>query len=204
MIALVLAVLAGAPSPQAAALAFLHPAVTHSHPTAKVVARTANYAIVRFTGGIIESQLSKGYVLAKKFSFGWQAIDLAAFGKPLQVCALHSHGISGGDITALRPFLDSSTADCSVTGHQRDIGDAVDVEAVRKLMPSTDEIVPYVRVAGGYAMGEWWGNGGGQNFFKKTSSGWKQFAGGGGAYQPGELHEHYGVPLTIANALLRP
>jgi hypothetical protein len=77
------------------------------------------------------------------------------------------------------------------------------VSAVRALMISSSEIVPFVRVVENYAYAPWFGSGGGENFYKKTATGWKEFAGGGGAYQSSELHSHYGVPLSIARALLR-
>jgi hypothetical protein len=173
---LLMATITGPQTPQAGALAFLQPAVTHSHPQIRVVARTPNCALIRFSGGIIESSVSSGYITVKKFSFGWQPIDL--------------------DLQTGSSRLQAS---CTV----RDIGADSDVQAVRAQMPLRGEIIPFVRVIRGYAMGEWWGNGGGQSFFKKTANGWKMFAGGGGAYQPNELNKLYGVPLAVAKALLR-
>ena len=78
-----------------------------------------------------------------------------------------------------------------------------DVEAVRAQGAGLAEIIPFVRVVNGYAFMEWWGWGGGENFYKKTPQGWKRFAGSGGAYRPEELHNQYGVPLAIAKALLK-
>jgi hypothetical protein len=96
-------------------------------------------------------------------------------------------------------------ADCptGVDADQRDTGSAADVSAVRALMISSSEIVPFVRVVQNYAYAPWFGNGGGENFYKKTASGWRRLGGGGGAYQPAELHKLYGVPLSVAHALLR-
>ena len=76
------------------------------------------------------------------------------------------------------------------------------MSAVRALMVPEAEIVPFVRVVDGYAIMQWWGWGGGENFYKKTPRGWKRFMGGGGAASPGDLTAK-GVPLAIAKALLK-
>jgi hypothetical protein len=174
---LILAAAVAAPqTPQAAALLFLQPRTTHSHPFVHVTAATARYAIVRFTGAVIESTPASGYLLAQKFSFGWQPIDLSIGSKPLAIPGSASN--------------------------QRDVGPTADVEAVRAHGAGFTEIIPFVRVMDGYAIMQWWGWGGGENFYKKTPRGWKQFTGGGGATTINDLVSK-GVPLAVAKALLR-
>ncbi len=169
------AAISGPRTPQAAALLFLQPGVTHSRPSVRVIAATAHFAVVRFSGAVIESTKASGYLTAQKFSFGWQPIILSIGNKPPAI-----PGNAGSS----------------------DIGPAADVEAVRAQAAGMAEIIPFVRVIDGYAFMEWWGWGGGENFYKKTANGWKKFAGGGGAANIGDLTAK-GVPLRIAKALLR-
>lgn len=199
---LAVATAAAPQTPQAGALAFLQPR-PGVHAGVRIIARTPNYAVLQFRHAEIEGQIAAGQILVKRFPFGWQAIDLSS-GPALTVCSVRAH-VSAADLTGLRSVLSSSTADCPTgdDADQRDAGPASDVSAVRALMAGASEIVPYVRVVQNYAFLEWVGNGGGENFYKKTANGWKMFAGGGGAYQSYELHAHYGVPLSIAKALLR-
>ena len=181
---LILAAAVAAPqTPQGAALLFLQPGTTHSHPSVRITASTAHYAIVRFTGAVIESNPASGYLLAQKFSFGWQPIDLSSDGKPFAICTLHSHAVAARDLLLLRPALSAApTSDCTPgnASNQRDYGPAADVQAVRAQGAGLAEIIPFVRVADGYAIMEWWGWGGGQDFYKRTPGGWKKFMGGGG------------------------
>ena len=164
-------------TPQAAALLFLQPRITHSRPQVRVTAANARYAIVHFTGAIIESHPSAGYLVAQRFSFGWQPIALSIGNKP----------------PALLPGNASNRGD---------VGRAADVEAVRAQGAGFAEIIPFVRVIDGYAIMQWWGWGGGENFYKKTPHGWKEFMGGGGAAIPSDLTAK-GVPLAVAKALLK-
>ncbi|HET9393109.1 MAG TPA: hypothetical protein VFO29_06305 [Candidatus Rubrimentiphilum sp.] len=175
---LILAALVSAPqTPQAAALLFLQPRLSHTHPSVHVTAATARYAVVHFTGAVIESSPASGYLLVQKFSFGWQVIDLSTGNSPFAVPGSARNG--------------------------RDIGPTADVEAVRAHAARFPETIPFVRVIDGYAIMEWRGWGGGQNFYKKTPHGWKEVMGGGGAMVPSDLTAK-GVPLAIAEALLKP
>src|SRR5947209_8079159 len=99
------ATVAAPQTPQAAALLFLQPRVTHSRPQVRVTAANAHYAIVHFTGAVIESHPSAGYLLAQKFSFGWQPIDLSIGNKPQTLLSANA-------------------------SNQKDIGPRADVEAV--------------------------------------------------------------------------
>jgi hypothetical protein len=166
-------------TPQAAALAFLHPRIAHARTNVRIIAQTPNCAVLQFDHALIESNLLSGQILVRKFSFGWQATATSETNKI--IC-------SAG----------SSVAD------KCEVGPADDISAVRASMAGATELIPFVRVFGKYAFLEWYGNGGGENFYKKTSGGWKMFAGGGGAMQPEELHGSYGMPLSVAKALLRP
>lgn len=191
-------------TPEAAAIAFLVPKTTHSQTTVKVTAQSPHYAIVKFTNAIIESTPAAGYLLVRKFSFGWQSIDLTTNEKPFPLCAVKRHGVATGDLQALNNGW-ATTSPCTPGGKTdyRDAGAASDVDAIRIKMAGVNEIVPVVRVVGNYAFLEWWGWGGGENFYKRTPTGWAQFVGGGGALRPDELHQHYGVPLAIAKQLLK-
>ncbi len=204
MLILAAATVAAPQTPQAGALAFLQPRYRATHPVVRIVASTPRYAVVKFSGAEIEGQITSGEMLVQKFAFGWQAVDLSTTGT-LAICSVRAHVVSPPDLSQLRSVLSASTADCptGVDADQRDLGSAADVSAVRALMISSSEVVPFVRVVKNYAFVEWFGNGGGENFYKKTANGWSKFAGGGGAYRPDELHNQYGVPLAIAKALLK-
>jgi len=170
------AAISGPRTPHAAARLFLLPLVTHPRPSVRVTAATPHYAVVRFSGAVIESTPASGYLLAQKFSFGWQNIDL-----------------STGNIVLTIPRNAS---------RHGDVGPPADVEAVRAHAAGMAEIIPFVRVIDRYAVMQWWGWGGGENFYKKTAGGWKRFMGGGGSAIVGDLTAK-GVPLQIAKALLR-
>jgi hypothetical protein len=201
---LLAAAIGGPQTPQAGALAFLQP-TAGVHAIVRVAAQTPNYAVLQFSHAEIEGQVAAGQILVKRFPFGWQAIDLSS-GPSLAVCSVRAYGLPAAEFARLRSVLSASTTDCptGVDAEQRDVGAAADVSAVRSLMVTggRSEIVPYVRIIENYAYVPWYGNGGGENFYKKTAGKWKMFAGGGGAYQSSELHKLYGVPLNIARALL--
>jgi hypothetical protein len=204
--ALLLAATVAAPqTPQAGALAFLQP-TAGVHAIVRIAAQTPNYAVLQFSHAEIEGQVAAGQILVKRFPFGWQAIDLSS-GPSLTMCSVRAYGLPAVDFARLRSTLSTSTAGCptGIDADQRDVGPSADVSAVRALMVmgGRSEIVPYVRIIENYAYVPWYGNGGGENFYKKTAGKWKLLVGGGGAYESGELHSRYGVPLGIARALLR-
>jgi hypothetical protein len=82
----------------------------------------------------------------------------------------------------------------------RDSGSPNDVDAVRKLMRGP--FVPFVRIDGGYAMGEWHGAAGGETYFKKTGGRWTMLTSSGGAYTANEL-QRYGIPHTVGCRLVQ-
>lgn len=170
--------IAGAPqTPQAAALAFVQPKIARTRASVRIIGQSSTCAVLQFKNGLIVSTLASGQIIVRKFRFGWQAV-----------------GLDTGT---------SKAAKCSGSTGQSDVGSPADVSTVRSFMAGAAEIVPFVRVIDNYAFLQWWGNGGGENFYKKTATGWKKIVGGGGAVSPDELHHEYGVPLTIAHALLR-
>ncbi len=200
----VAALTAGPQTPQAGALAFLRPAAGHAQPVLRVVVQTPRYALLQFNHAQIEGWASDGQILVEKFAFGWQAIDLTNIGA-LTACSARAHRIPQQDYSRLRGALKATPVNCPTGADtdQSDVGPAADVSAVRALMASSSEIVPFVRVIGNYGYAPWFGAGGGENFYKKTAGGWQKIGGGGGAYQSSELHKLYGVPLNVARALLR-
>ncbi len=175
-----------------------------AQPAVRLTVRTPRYALLHYSGAKIEGWPATGQILVEKFAFGWQAIDINIIGA-LTVCSVRAHQISQQDFSRLRGALDATRHDCpsGADSDQSDFGSAADVSAVRALMVGKPEIVPFVRVVENYAYAAWFGAGSGENFYKKTAGVWKMFAGGGGAYQSSELHKQYGVPLSIAKALLR-
>ena len=64
---------------------------------------------------------------------------------------------------------------------------------VRRSMPGP--LVPYVVVSGRWALGEWYGTGGGQSLYRLHANGWRVVASGGGAMGVSEMRA-YGVPRS--------
>ncbi len=73
----------------------------------------------------------------------------------------------------------------------KDAGPAAEVEAVRQLMRGL--LVPYVVVSSDWAIGEWYGGGGGESLYKRHNGHWELVASGGGAMGVSDLRA-YGVP----------
>jgi len=201
---LLVAAVAAPQTPQAAVLGFIRPSVSHVPAHLRIVVQTPRYAIVHFDDALIESTRGGGQILTKRFAFGWQPIDLSIDNKPFAMCTIRDHGVPDADFAKLRGPLSSSTKDClkGADSDQQDTGSSSDVNAVRAEAIGVAEIIPFVRVIDGYAYMEWWGFGGGENFYKKTPHGWKKFLDGGGAANVGDLTDK-GVPLAIAKALLK-
>jgi len=198
------AVVAAPQTPQAAVLAFIRPNVSHVPAHLRIVAQTPNYALIHFDDALIEGTRGGGQIFVKRFTFGWQPIDLTIDNKPFAVCTIRDHGVPSADFAKLRSSLSTSTKEClkGADSDQRDAGSSSDVNGVRAQAIGVAEIIPYVRVVDGYAFMEWWGWGGGENFYKKTPTGWKKFMGGGGAASVNDLMAK-GVPLATAKALLK-
>src|SRR5579859_4533340 len=90
-------------TPQAAATAFLVPKISHSHPVTQVTARTPRCAIVKFANAIVESHPTNGYLVVKKFTFGWQAINFTSAPLTAVACTSRDKDLgSSGDVNAVR------------------------------------------------------------------------------------------------------
>lgn len=79
-------------------------------------------------------------------------------------------------------------------GLPKDEGPAAAVEAVRSLMRGP--LVPNVIVSGDWAMGGWYGGGGGESLYHRRDGRWRLVSGGGGAMGVSEMRR-YGVPESV-------
>ena len=147
-----------------------------------------------------ESHRNKTDILLQRFPFGWQMIKL---GNPKVLpCELKARG---ADATAVAFFASNiglgrdSSEYCG--SPDRDQGPESDVIAVRSLM-SPHQLTPSVRVIDNYAVGSWYGWGGGEAIFAKRGGTWKRIGGGGGAFDANDLTSTYGVPPAIAAKLM--
>jgi hypothetical protein len=188
---MLLSLLLYASTPQAAALNTVGSQV-HRAPVVVRVNRAGSYATVLTRGGIIEGAPVTGAVLVKRFSFGWQTLDLL-----------------NKSCNQLQ-FLDRKTAAVLMRGmpaHQKakgpceifaDSGSPGDLVAVRELMHGP--FIPYVSVSHDWALGEWYGAGGGEALFHKVRGAWKLVTRGGGAMNASEARK-LGVPRRDLCAL---
>jgi hypothetical protein len=176
-----------AATPQKAALAALH----SGRPM--TVARTnlaGRYATVLIRGAMLEGEPVTAPILLERFSFGWQPIELVNF-----ACRRESHGLSLPDRERLMqgmpspppPAADPCAFDIS------DTGPPAQVEAVRRLMQGP--LIPAVTIAGGYALGHWYGAGGGQSLYQRRAGSWHRLTGGGGALGISEMRRFH-VPRS--------
>ena len=135
-------------------------------------------------------------MLLQHFSFGWQALDLLS-----DTCDLSAHHLGALRESRLMlemPKLAVNQGACHSYG---DAGPASDVASVRAKMHGP--FVPYVTVSGEWALGEWYGAGGGQNLFKKTRGAWTFVKGWGGATDAMDLRKRFGVPVATGCKLVR-
>jgi len=141
-------------------------------------------------------------LLLQRFPFGWQMIK---FGSPkLLPCELKARGAGDSAVAFFSNSigLGNDTSEyCSAP--PQDEGPESDVIAVRSLM-ERKEMTPAVRVVGNYAVGSWYGWGGGETVFAKKQGEWKRAGGGGGAFSAQDLTSLYGVPPAIAAKLASP
>src|ERR1035437_5111182 len=178
-----------AATPQKAALGALYPV----RPT--VVVRTnvaGRYATVLIRGAMLEGAPIDAAILVERFSFGWQPIEVVNF-----VCRLRTHGLSLRDQQRLMLGMPSPLPPppgrvCS--DDPTDAGPVPQVEAVRRLMQGP--LTPAVTVAGGYALGHWYGAGGGQSLFQLGAGTWRRPTGGGGAAGGGAMRRYH-VPQSV-------
>jgi hypothetical protein len=165
--------------------------VLYSDPKKPAVVRRVNvagsYAAVLTGGGRIEGELVTSPILVEHFSFGWQPLTLwqsrcgledSALGKGVEVQLMRGMPVLRDD----RPCHGGSL---------KDAGPPSDVEAVRKLM--FGPLVPYVIVHGGWALGEWYGAGGGEALYHEREGRWRLVENGGGALGVDYMRK-YGVP----------
>ena len=154
-----------------------------------------DYAVVVSRNGQIEGAPA-GPILLERFPFGWQALAIAGR------CALQARGMSSATVDALLAGVPAPQApsDKCAPGEWRDVGPTGDVIAVRRQIDGP--LVPFVRVVGNYAIGTWYGAGGGENVFGKLPGNtWVFFVGGGGALRVTDLVQR-GVPDSVACELL--
>jgi|SRR5580700_2101956 hypothetical protein len=145
-------------------------------------------ATVLTSGGRMEGALVTEAILVERFSFGWQAIDALNF-----QCRLDSHGLGQHTNDALMRGMPRPQDDRPCRGYLRDAGPFADVEAVRRMMRGP--LVPYVVVSGDWAMGEWYGAGGGESLYRRRDSGWHLVESGGGSMGVDYVRK-YGVPQS--------
>lgn len=154
---------------------------------------SGRYATVLLRGARIEGSSVGAPILVERFAFGWQPLDLLNF-----QCGLDAHRLPTAMVAALMHGMPKPHNDLPCSGVTRDTGPARDVTAVRRLMRGP--FVPYVVVACGYALGQWYGAGGGQSVYKKRGGRWVQIAGGGGEMDASILRKR-GVPESVSCAL---
>lgn len=173
-----------AATPQATALGVLFP---RTGVTVVRVNIAGNYATVLTRGAVMEGAPLKGALLLEHFSFGWQTLTL------LDYCHV-GKGFSARDWALLMQGMPEAKGnrECFTPS---DSGPQSDVEAVRLLMRGP--LIPDVVVCGEYAMGEWYGAGGGQSLYRRDEHGWKLVTTWGGAINASEL-ERFGVPRNAA------
>ena len=144
------------------------------------------YAVVLTSGGMMEGSTVSAPVLVQHFSFGWQALDLLNFR-----CRLESHELGRQIDALLMRGMPRPEDEWPCRARPNDAGPTADVEAVRRLMHGP--LVPYVAASGNWAMGEWYGGGGGESLYRKHEDHWQVVADGGGAMGVQEMRQ-YGVP----------
>ena len=161
-------------------------------PPVKAVVQRVNiagpYAAVLTRGGMMEGAPVTVPILVKHFSFGWQPIEFLNFR-----CRLDTQVHSAAMRRSLMIGMPALQDDRPCTGYTTDTGGAADISAVRRLMHGP--LVNSVAVSGDWALGNWYGAGGGQWLFHKTRGIWRSIAGGGGAMGVHEMTE-YGVPRS--------
>jgi hypothetical protein len=91
------------------------------------------------------------------------------------------------------PFLHDDRPCTRANTFASDFGPPEQIDTVRKSMRGP--FVPYVVVLGDWALGEWYGGGGGQDLFRRRGNTWYLIADGGGAQGTDEMRK-YGVPQS--------
>jgi hypothetical protein len=147
---------------------------------------TGRYATVLTRGGAMEGSSVAAPILLEHFSFGWQPLDLLNFR-----CRLDGHDLGAKTNALLMRGMPKPEDDRPCNEKDQDVGLASDVEAVRWLMRGP--LVPFVILSNEWAMGQWYGAGGGESLFRLRNGAWTFVTGGGGAMGTNEMRK-YGVP----------
>jgi hypothetical protein len=176
-----------AATPQSAAIGAMY-VDPRRPPVVERVNVAGSYAAVLTSGGRIEGELVTAPILVEHFSFGWQPLDLLNLR-----CRLESHGLGRNTDDALMSRMPKPQDDRPCRGYLKDAGPRQAVESVRRMMDGP--LVPYVVVSGDWAMGEWYGAGGGQSLYRKRDSRWYLVESGGGAMGVDYMRK-YGVPRS--------
>jgi hypothetical protein len=181
-----LSVVTYAPTPQDAAIGALYFASKKSAVVVRVN-RSGPYATVLLRGGRMEGDLVDAPILVQQFPFGWQPLDLVNLR-----CRIDSHALDPQVEVELMRGMPKPKDDrpCSAL---KDAGPPAQVAAVRQLMQGP--LVPFVVVSGNWAIGEWYGGGGGSSLYKQRDGKWEFVLGGGGAMGV-ENVKQYGVPQS--------
>jgi hypothetical protein len=181
-----------AATPEAAALKALYPRPGGTIRVTRVN-RSGRFATVLTSGALMESSPVREPVFVERFGPGWQPVSLIYF-----QCDLRDMQTVTGPANATHlmtgmpaPNPDRGKCDPPIV----DSGTSADIVAVRARMRGP--LVPYVLISRNWALGEWYGAGGGSNLFHRTGGRWVFVAGGGGAMDIGLLRGH-GVPLADA------
>jgi hypothetical protein len=159
-----------------------------------VVVRTnvvGRFATVLLRGAKLEGAPVDEPILLERFSFGWQPLDIVNF-----PCRLLTHAIPPRDTQRLMlgmPRLRTQPPGRVCNEDDNDVGPAPQTEAVRRLMQGP--LTPTVVVAGDYALGQWYGAGGGQSLFVLRAGSWHRLTGGGGALGVSEMRRYH-VPQS--------
>jgi hypothetical protein len=184
---LAITVHAYAATAQAAAIGALY-----SDPARPAVVKRLNvvgvYAAVLTAGGRIEGEPVDFAILVRRFSFGWQALDTLD-----SRCTLNARRLGSQTEAALAHGMPNLKDDrpCPNDDLRTDAGPLNDVEAVRRIMRGP--LIPYVVVSRDWAMGEWYGGGGGESLYRKRDGRWHLVESGGGAMGVDDMRR-YGVP----------
>lgn len=161
-------------------------------PAAKAVVKRVNiagpYAAVLTSGGVMEGAPVNDPILVKRFSNGWQPLAVLNFR-----CRLDTQVASVAIRRKLMAAMPKMGNDDACRGESRDAGPAADIAAVRGLMGGP--LVPSVVISGNWALGDWYGAGGGETLFHRVGRDWRLVAGGGGAMGVDVMKEH-GVPRS--------
>ncbi|HKU67063.1 MAG TPA: hypothetical protein VJP85_04725 [Candidatus Baltobacteraceae bacterium] len=181
-----LAIHSYAATPQRAVLHIVYPE-SKERPVVRRVNVVGSYATVLTSGGMMESTQVTEAILVQHFSFGWQPLDV--LNAP---CRLHHHALGRrAEVLLMRGMPKLGRSDDRMCEGLKDAGPRKDVESVRRQMDGP--LVPEVIVSGDWAIGNWYGAGGGRSLWHKRDGEWRLVQGGGGDPDVSQMRAH-GVP----------